>query len=419
MVEIIECEEFGTVTIGVERLLVNGTLILDPRIVSRGYFNVSLARGELVLRADRHVGLIPLNDQIAVRVKPRTQIESLTKILVRSGIMPVAISDFSRGYQPQFERNEDTEDLYARSLIEGAERVVSHGLLKGYVAVKEPPAWRGRLLASDTIKNFRSRGIRYRSAFGFQTLTTDIDENVAIKCALQVVCRWLRENHPRDPLLARATRLLDHFRNVSDQVDMAGLVRDIPMCAINLTRYHQHYRDPLWTAYVVLQAQIPDLSSSGLVSLDSLIVDVSKIYEAYLRRVLDTVADERRWIISDGNEKPRDFFETNGLFSVHPDIVVTDQHGENVILDAKYKPEPKEGDRYELLSFMEAFKSSVGGFICPATPSSTLSRQLGRTAGGKTLSILRYDLGAQSLAFEDARLVKNVARMFDVDASFE
>lgn len=184
-----------------------------------------------------------------------------------------------------------------------------------------------RRVASDTIKNFRSCGIRYRSAFGFQTLTTDIVENVAIKRALQVVCSWLRENHPRDPLLARATRLLDDFTNVSDQVDLAGLVRDIPMCAINLTRYHQHYRDPLWTAYVVLQGQIPDLSGSGLVSLDSLIIDVSKIYEAYLRRVLGSAAGERRWTISDGNEKPRDFFETNGAFSVHPDIVVTDQHG--------------------------------------------------------------------------------------------
>ena len=72
-----------------------------------------------------------------------------------------------------------------------------------------------------------------------------------------------------------------------------------------------------------------------------------------------------------------------------------------------------------MLSFIEAFKSTMGGFICPATPSSALSRQLGRTAGGKTLSTLRYDLGAPSLADEDARLVRNVARMFDIAASFE
>ncbi|MGR3343995.1 MAG: hypothetical protein ACU0DI_12360 [Paracoccaceae bacterium] len=39
--------------------------------------------------------------------------------------------------------------------------------------------------------------------------------------------------------------------------------------------------------------------------------------------------------------------------------------------DAKYKPEPKVADRYEVLSFMDAVGVNLGGFVCPANGVDT------------------------------------------------
>ena len=171
-----------------------------------------------------------------------------------------------------------------------------------------------------------------------------------------------------------------------------------------------YYRDPLWAAYLLLQQRLPDLESKGLVRLDSMIVDVSKVFEAYVRRAIYDRAKKRGWVVVDGNLKPASFFVDAGEYSVHPDIVILD-HGRPVaVLDAKYKPRPKDPDRYELLSFMDAMKVSAGGFVCPVSGSER-SRYLGRTAGGKAMSVLRLDLAKENPIEEADRLFKDVERV--------
>ncbi|WP_397544706.1 hypothetical protein [Roseovarius salis] len=82
------------------------------------------------------------------------------------------------------------------------------------------------------------------------------------------------------------------------------------------------------------------------------------------------------------------------------------------VLDAKYKPDPKESDRYEVLSFMDALPVSLGGFVCPADGVDT-SRFLGTTASGKEMVLLRYDLAAVDPDVEADRFAANVLRMID------
>ena len=82
------------------------------------------------------------------------------------------------------------------------------------------------------------------------------------------------------------------------------------------------------------------------------------------------------------------------------------------VLDAKYKPEPKESDRYEVLSFMDAMPVNLGGFVCPADGVDT-SRFLGTTASGKDMVLLRYDLGAANPDEEADRFATNVLKMIE------
>ena len=80
------------------------------------------------------------------------------------------------------------------------------------------------------------------------------------------------------------------------------------------------------------------------------------------------------------------------------------------LLDVKYKPDPKEQDRYEVIAFMDAMGVDIGGFICPANCIDT-NRYLGTTCTGKQMFSLRYNLAATDLNDESDRLKENVLKM--------
>ena len=114
--------------------------------------------------------------------------------------------------------------------------------------------------------------------------------------------------------------------------------------------------------------------------------------------------------VEDGNKAPAPLFKDAGLYSVHPDIIIRRDGTIVAILDAKYKPDPKEADRYEVLSFMDAMNVGVGGFVCPAIETDT-SRYLGETETGKQLFALRYDLGMVDPGAESDRFAQNVLQI--------
>jgi 5-methylcytosine-specific restriction endonuclease McrBC regulatory subunit McrC len=410
-VEVVECEEFGEIEVRISRLLANGELALDPRIQNRGYLNVSLAKGQVVFRADRHVGLIPINANLAVRVRPRASIANLSYMIARSGVAPVAIPAYSRGYLPRFETAANVERVYRQSLLLGISRVVERGLMKAYLEQDNPPKWRGRFLISETIKRHVSKGVKYKQEFSFSTLSLSSVENIALKTALDYLMAWLEANDRNSPELPEARRLQKQFAVVeewrqSPSALVSRLGRRIPLLPPQLA----YYRDPLWMAFLILQRALPDVGADGSVALDSLITDVSKVFEAYVRRGLVDRAGREGWKVADGTLKPSSFFTDNGAYEVRPDIVISTQGRPIAVLDAKYKPRPKESDRYELLSFMDALGVEHGAFVCPATGTDR-SGFIGTTGGGKRMSLLRYDLSAEDAQAEEERFFNNVRKL--------
>lgn len=417
---IIEGEEFEPLQVGIGALMVDGQVALDPRIAERGYLNVALAKGQFVFRAGRYVGLIPINSKLSIRIRPRAEIANIAHMIVRSGIAPTAIVDFSRGYLPDFATGLNAEQAYYAPLIAGIERILSSGMLKSYVRIDDPPAWRGRLLVSDTIRRHRARNVRYRGEFHYMTLSFAGVENIALKHSLKIVRDWLLRQKDKKfvPFLTRAKVVLEKMGSIPDvQRDLGHVVQQIGRSAGRLPLQYSYYQDPLWTAYLLLQKKLPDLSTEGFVKLDSLIIDLSKVFEAYVRTTLVERAEEHGWRIVDGNLKPFSFFYQDSTYSVHPDIVVVVDGKPRAVIDAKYKPELKEDDRYEVLSFMDTVGVVRGGFVCPQWPNAS-SRFMGRTSSGKELSLLRFDLAAADLEMEATRFADNVARLIQSNHAY-
>lgn len=418
MTEIIECEEFGEIELELERLMVNGEIKLDNRIVEKGFLNISLVKGQVKLRADKHIGLIPLNEHVYIRVKPRAAVSNIAHMIVKSGEAPFVINDFSRGYLPNFEAGPNIEHFYFGSLVSSLERVLAGGLMKSYVEVADPPPWRGRLLVSDTIKRHRSRNVRYRGEFDYRTLSHSGLENVALKHAGKFVRDWLAANDRNSPLLPRVNAVLRDMNSVPDfDGRLRPLLQGIAQTARRLSSHQAYYRDALWTAYVILQGKVPNLAEDGFVTLDSLIVNLSRVFEAYIRQLLIDRAGPIGWRIVNGDKVVYPFFTDGNDYRVKPDIVIIKDGLPIAIVDAKYKPEPKEADRYEVLAFMDALGVTRGGFVLPARPDSA-SRHMGVTAGGKVLSDLRFDLTALNMDAEADRFVANLVKLVDGSSAY-
>ena len=411
------------ISLSVEDLLVDGEIMLDERIADRGYLDVSIKGRRLSLRSTRFVGLIPLNSRISVRIAPKAKIGNLSQMIVRSGEVPFVVPDFARGYKPRFEVNAKAEETYHASFLRAVQVISRRGLIKSYVTIPDPPNWRGRFLVSETVNKFISKGIRYSGAFDFKTLSANIPENIAIKEGLIAVNSWLHKFKPKDQLCVSSGQLLDAFAGVRRWDGPIGkLMEEIPWRVNALPSHQAYYHEPLWTAYVLLQKMLPDVGVDGidgLVSLGSMIVDVSKVFEAYARRVLEEAAPSIGVRVSDGNKSPSRFFNDNPAFSVHPDIILR-KHGNVVaILDVKYKANPKESDRYEILSFLEATSARRAVFICPVTSPTDISQYIGKTLGDREMSIIRINLAADDLASEEAKFVRNVKRVLDGIYAFE
>lgn len=413
MVEVIECEEFEELSVRVSALIKDGELRIDERITSKGYLAATMKSGQITLRATRYVGTIPLTRDLSVRVKPRASIANLSYMLVRSGVIPTAVSGFSRGYLPRFTAIENVEMIYGRSLVNGIKLIARRGYLKEYVRPERSIPWRGRILASDTARRHASKGIRYRHEFDHATLSPSIIENIALKAALQQIFEWFGKNDKKNSVVKEVRTLLYGLSAVSDwDGQRSALVSELGHKIRTLSPQLPHYRDPLWAWLLILQSVLPDLEFDGFVRLDSLIVDVSKVFEAFLRRELTDRLTAKGYRVEDGNLVPGPFFRDGGPYTVHPDIVIWRDGQISGLLDAKYKPDPKEQDRYEVLSFMDAMGVQVGGFVCPGNGLDT-SRYLGTTKSGKKLYSLRYDLAAAEPDVESERFAENVSRMLD------
>lgn len=411
MIEVIECEEFSEVSVRLAALMRNGELQIDPRIAANGYLSSAFKDGQIILRTTKFVGLIPLTPSVSIRVRPRASISNLALMLARSLKAPTAISGFTRGYASGFVRADNVEKLFGRSLIGQVKKIFDRGLIKRYEKPEIKAPWRGRFLTAETVRRHASKGIRYRHEFEQNILTDRTIDNFAIKEALKIVSDWYRRNDRRSPVTGELLRALTAFDNVPPwRMGRAELLHQLKVLLSGQLNIRPDYADALWSAYAVISSTIPNVDTSGQARLDSLIVNVSEIFEAYLRRELAEKLGQEGYEVQDGWKKPHPFFIDSGNFSVHPDMVILKNGTPVAIVDAKYKPDVSEQDRYEVLSFMDVLGVDLGGFVCPGTENET-SRTMGITKSGKRLHNFRFDLSAPDPEAEVDKFAENVKKM--------
>lgn len=407
------CKEFEVVGVPVDELVVAGRADIYREASGKGFFDIDLRNNELVVTAKNYVGLIPLNDHVAIHVIPRFPIGNLFAIIARSDESARFLHGFSRTYSVGASTDQGVSRLFGEKIVKLSGHLAKTGLYRKYVPELTSTNLDGELLFTETVSRFRSAGIRYRHVRRRFNLSPSIVENRVIKGALTKLVGFYGQSNDAvaRKLRRQAEQLLISFDQVQGALspsELKALV--IPRLISGLPPMHQSYGAALWLSYLLETSQGVSLERVGSANFDTFVVNLADVFESYVRNVLDSQISSIHTSLRlrDGNKSPAPLFVDTDAFVVQPDIYLVQGARPVAIVDAKYKLEVKPADRYEVISFCEALQVKLAILLAPFFPGCEAVRSLGTTPSGIRVVILRVDLGAVSLQAEESLLVERV-----------
>jgi 5-methylcytosine-specific restriction enzyme subunit McrC len=407
---VIECEEHGTIDIPFAQLRdSHGELRLHPDVTQGDYFAVSLKAGTLTLRARGVVGWLPLTEKLVVRVRPRSNAIALDRMMQVAGVNPTILS-LIRAYKQGGSWSRDVLRLYGSELVRHVRRIQSHGLWREYqrrgAQTSQP---HGRIELHRTVQKHTVRGVLHRAEVAWFERSADIAQNRALKFAILSMIRALgsgaSERGPERKLRQELIGALNLFDDVivDERRDFLGKVgelrpRDIPT-------NKRHYEGALALAtLIVRQEWVSKAPLEGEAQLPSIVVDMSAVFEAYVRETLRKAGSERGWgTVLDGRlEGKRPLFDERAEPKATPDVVINDSRGKCVlVVEVKNVPArglPSRDALNQAVTYAAAYQTQVVLLVNPGDNEGGLV--FVGSVGGNAVYQYRMSLGADARAEE-------------------
>jgi 5-methylcytosine-specific restriction enzyme subunit McrC len=299
-----ECVEYEHVDIDPELWLGSGhEAIFNSELGGKDVLRVNFSKGRLRLQATSFVGVIPINDRVILRVKPRVPLSNLTRMVIETGHEVLALSAF-RDYASRGTADDWAMDLYADALLDYLDAVLDQGLLRAYVRREdEGHVPHGRLEFGPTIHRFAARGTPNKAAFSWHERTVDTAANRCIKAAMEAIHAHLVKSrvHPRKGDRARLARLAGHFlafEEVGGDPDFRSLADPQVLGIDQLPDSRAYYRPVLDLSLLILRGAGIALELGGDdVRIGSLLIDTNDLFEDFVRVSLAKHARRQGWAI--------------------------------------------------------------------------------------------------------------------------
>lgn len=353
-----EATEHGYVELPPELIRADGSLDVYPEVLK--LFQPTYRQNTPIIRCSGWVGRIPLNDKYAVEVSTRVPVGNLERILsLALGYDdPKILNAHVRNLKVVGERPASLVSILTDQFLAGFEKIKSTGLLKAYIQearLGASPVGRVRPFESAWRTAKTSRPTAASDAF---SRTTDFGPNRVFRLAIErlyveFVTTTLRNESTRTSQIARA---LAHLSDVSPASAHEASPSEIARYIDRLPPNHAHYAEMLMLAQLIIHdAGISVRGSGGAVLAPSILIDLAKVYEDYIRRLLSVrLGVTQSIVVKDGNIGG-DMGAMVKLFDavpmgqknpkVTPDIVVEVDDDIRLVIDAKHKPAPGLPDR--------------------------------------------------------------------------
>lgn len=415
---VFDVPEYGYVDVPLDFLLADGAVDVDSEGAGR-YFTIQFQKQTLRLQARGFIGFIPINDRVAVEVTPRCPIANLARVLRLGNFAPMILERVGRTYAVEPAEAPKLRDFYAESLLGEVEQIEAHGRMRQYEQRRgRTSSPRGRIVMGAPTTQLAASGASASVASSWFERTADTPANRCVKMAIWLLAHGYaltRQPTRRQRQLARrlnAAYALFEDAALDYRYDFLrdGLV--VGTHSLPTTRLY--YRNALDIARMIVTSSTVALDRQGTdVRMDSVVVAMETVFEAYVRNVLAEGVTELS--VEDGNkEGSKPLFDEAPSQRATPDIVVSAAEGNvHVVLDVKYKPATGAPDRDDLnqtVTYGFSYRAPAVVIVQPRAKNGSRRGliKLGRIA---ELSVYQYvmDLAAEDLAAEEEALVRAVS----------
>lgn len=323
-------------------------------------FRPVFENGQPAIQCGGWVGYIPLNERFALEVAPKVPIGNLERLIgMAAGYAPKILQKYTRHFAKTADRPESVFLLLADQLLDAFDRIWDAGLLKAYARIERigsSPTGRFDPFASAWRTAKAGRPVAVSSSF---QRGVDFGPNRVLLFAFEkLFARYFGDrSQSMRHRIRRLERAIDRLEDVTPARPheispraMGSYLRDLPA-------HHEHYADALLVAQLIVSdVGLSIRNADGTTILPSILIDMSKVFEAYVRRVLaDHLESDPRISVKDGNAAPplgvaTKLFEPYNVQGkanpdMTPDIVIEVDGVTRLVIDVKYKSARKLPDR--------------------------------------------------------------------------
>lgn len=157
---IVHAEERKEIDIPISEIVKEGgKLNIFPSV--KNYFSIDYKpkNNNLSLIAGGFIGLIPINSDLAIEIKPKFSISNLTRIVSIAEDNFKTLSFFSKKYSETSDSTKTIFEFMAECLVNELKTLEEEGLLKEYLQKSEDALIiRGRINFNESIRSLWSRG---------------------------------------------------------------------------------------------------------------------------------------------------------------------------------------------------------------------------------------------------------------------
>lgn len=410
---VIQIESRSSVELELTDLVADGRFAVFPHVEQKGLLFLQFKKDRVSLSAGAYIGLIPLTPTITIDVKPKLPVSSLSRVLdVAAGSLST-LTGFDRAYLDSAEASTSVLEFLCYNLVQSIEPILVNGLHKTYVPQGESSERpRGTIDMIDTVRQHWSRAqLNLIKSHRFDQ-TTNIPPNRVIKSALEVILQRLNDAGRASGQLARSANsaylslpssIGPFEKGDDDRSRLLVLNKGLP-------EWRNYYYRALDLALFVLSERQVSIEKAGSdVVMNSFIVNFDDIFEAYIRRVLQSRCGANFWV-KDGNKEGRKpLFDDRKEPPAQPDILLTEAATRNTLVaEVKYKDKPNRDDVNQAITYAVSYRSEVAVLIHQARPGQISGIQKIGTVNGIRLFAYGFDLGNSNLDTEEAVLAREM-----------
>ena len=328
-----------------------------------------------VIQAKNYVGLVQLESGFQVQILPKIDMvdemdeeHSTQHIFID---MLRSMKDFpGKVFSSANLRTESMNlyEIFINMYVLQVSQLTRRGLKSSYVRQEDNlNVFKGKLIVNEHIKRNIAHDERFYVAFDEYNLNRP--ENRIIKATLLK--------------LQKISSSLSNVKAIRQQLLFFELVepstnysKDFSQVVID--RNTKNYKELMaWSKVFLMNKSFSTFSGDN--KARALLFPMEKVYEAFVAKNMEYLFSEKKYDVSSQDTGKYLFKEDKrNVFSLRPDIVVTDENGNTIIMDTKWKrlydnPEKNYGisqaDMYQMFAYSKKYKTKDIWLLYPVVDS--------------------------------------------------